>query len=224
MSNDDFPESIRRTLEARVRHLEPHPDADLLFARVQARTRRKQRLLAGVTACVLVAGVLGGYLLGRSSTSPSSPGVLAPLDDGVPSSPSPISPYAPADVGAANAAIDAAFHAALDGNTTPAAQIVAIQNGSRVQPLMHESALLAQSFGYAPEQLAAAAVAVSDVSFIDSTHAVVHFTLTIPGHGAVLVDRAGYAVFEAGAWRVAMRTACDLVSLNGLVRTCPSAS
>ena len=62
-----------------------------------------------------------------------------------------------------------------------------------------------------------------DTAFIDASHAVVHFTLTIPGHGPILADRVGYAVLTDGRWKVALRTACDLLSLDGLGRTCPPA-
>jgi hypothetical protein len=52
----------------------------------------------------------------------------------------------------------------------------------------------------------------------------VTFTLTIPDHGAVITDRVGYAVFEDGRWKVALRTACDLVSLSGPSEQCPRSS
>jgi hypothetical protein len=59
--------------------------------------------------------------------------------------------------------------------------------------------------------------------FIDSTHAIVQFSLTISGHGEVLKDRVGYAVLVNGRWKVALRMECDLLSLNGLGVQCPPA-
>ena len=79
----------------------------------------------------------------------------------------------------------------------------------------------AERFGYTAEQLAGTTISLRDIAFIDETHAVVHFTLAIPGHGTILVDRVGYAVHTDGRWKVALRTACDLLSLDGLGRTCP---
>ena len=64
---------------------------------------------------------------------------------------------------------------------------------------------------------------VSPQKFIDDTHAVVRFDLSIPDHGNVLADRAGYAVFVDGSWKVALRTVCDIVSLDGTTQTCPPA-
>jgi hypothetical protein len=57
---------------------------------------------------------------------------------------------------------------------------------------------------------------VRTTSFIDETHAIVQFTLTVPGHGPILTDRVGYAVLDGGRWKVALRTVCDLLSLGGL--------
>jgi hypothetical protein len=64
---------------------------------------------------------------------------------------------------------------------------------------------------------------VLGTSFIDETHAIVRFTLTVPGHGAILTDRVGYAVIDGGRWKVALRTVCDLLSLGGLSGQCPPA-
>ena len=75
--------------------------------------------------------------------------------------------------------------------------------------------------GYTDEELSGKTIAVLNTHFVDPTHAVVHFTLSIPGRGAVLVDQAGYAVREDGRWKVALRTACDILSLSGLSQQCP---
>jgi hypothetical protein len=79
----------------------------------------------------------------------------------------------------------------------------------------------AQRYGYTSEQLAGTSVTVLGVVFIDEAHAAVRFTITVPEHGDVLVDRVGYAFFDSGRWKVALRTACDLLSLNGLRQQCP---
>ena len=54
-----------------------------------------------------------------------------------------------------------------------------------------------------------------------STTTMWQFSLTIPGHGEILRDRVGYAVLVDGRWKVALRTECDLLSLNGLGAQCP---
>jgi hypothetical protein len=122
---------------------------------------------------------------------------------------------------AARAGVSRAYLDAYSGNSSDRVRAAATQDGPALQTLRGEVLANAQRHGYTTEQLAGATVNVLSVSFIDETHAVVRFTLTIPGHGDVLVDVVGYSVFEDGRWKVAARTACDLLSLNGLRRPCP---
>ena len=99
----------------------------------------------------------------------------------------------------------------------------ATQGGEHLRALVDEAKSRAQQFGYTAEQLAGTTISVRDTAFIDESHAVVHFTMSIPGHGPILADRVGYAVHTGGRWKVALRTVCDLLSLDGLGRTCPPA-
>jgi hypothetical protein len=128
---------------------------------------------------------------------------------------------APADIQAARADVVNAYEAAYSGSVPAEERSAAIQGGASLEPLRQESSAVAKAYGYTPEELAAATIDVLDVQFIDADHAVVRFTLSVPGHGDVLVDRVGYAVRLDGHWKVALRTACDLLSLGGSSQPCP---
>jgi len=170
---------------------------------------------------VIVIGGVAGYLIGSSTDESATPSAVVALDDGVPAAPALNGHYVPANVDVARNDIANVFHEAFDGNVTDAVRAAAVQDGQTILPLNRESQRLAQRFGYTPEQLAGTTISVLDTSFIDDTHAVVHFSLAIPGHGMVLADRVGYAVLTNGRWQVALRTACDLLSLSGLGNQCP---
>jgi hypothetical protein len=122
---------------------------------------------------------------------------------------------------AARSGVTQAYLDAYGGSSSEAVRAAATQDGPALQALRSDVVANAQRHGYTAEQFAGTTVNVLSVSFIDETHAVVRFTITIPGHGDVLVDVVGYSVFEDGRWKVAARTACDLLSLNGLRRSCP---
>jgi hypothetical protein len=147
---------------------------------------------------------------------------VAERSDGTPPATSPDATLVePVDPVAARGAIVAAFQDAFDGTSSPAAKDVAIQDGAQLDQLRRDVLVYAQRFGYTADQLVATKITVLDVSFIDETHAAVRFTLSVPGRGDVIVDKVGYAVLDGGRWKVALRTACDLLSLDGLVGRCP---
>ena len=102
------------------------------------------------------------------------------------------------------------------------AKVSSIQLGQELAPLLHRSAEIARRFGYTDDQLAGNVVTVSDPSFIDATHAIVKFSLTIPDHGTVVKDRVGYAVQTDGRWQVAARTVCDIVWPGTTSPACPA--
>ena len=129
----------------------------------------------------------------------------------------------PADVDGARLAIEAAFHDAFGGGVPDALRDAATQDGEHLGALVEQAKALAVKLGYTPAQLAGTTISLRDVAFIDESHAVVHFTLSIPEHGTIHADRVGYAVHTGGRWKVALRTECDLLSLGGLGRTCPPA-
>jgi len=118
-------------------------------------------------------------------------------------------------------AINQSFHDGFDGAAPDAVRQAAVQSGSRLEALRREALATAEGRGITSAELTGITIEVLDTSFVDRTHAVVHFTLTIPGRGPVLVDQVGYAVVDDGRWKVSLRTACDLLSLSGLGRPCP---
>ena len=162
-----------------------------------------------------------GYAIGRSGQGPATPASIVALDDGLPGPHANAIGYEPANIDVARADIAAAFHDAFDGSAPEPAKLAAIQDGVRMQALTRQSKEWVQQFGFTAEQLAGTSISVLDASFIDETHAIVRFTLSIPGHGVILADRVGYAVVDGGRWKVALRTVCDLLSLNGRGARCP---
>jgi hypothetical protein len=173
---------------------------------------------------VLVVGSAVGFLVGQSSTDGRSDSVSIAARDSINPTPNADTPLQPADVGAAMSAIGTAFHDGFDGASPESARIAATQGGSEMIQLWHDSTKFAAQFGYTAEQIAGTTIVVRDISFIDATHAIVRFTLSIPGHGDVMVDRIGYAVFTDGRWKISSRTACDIVSLTGALKGCPPSS
>ena len=131
--------------------------------------------------------------------------------------------YAPGDLAQAGVEIANAYRIVFGPAGDPA-KAESIQLGSDILPLLHRSKEIATRFGYTEDQLAGNVVTVSDPSFIDATHAVVRFSITIPGHGTAVRDRIGYAVQTNGKWQVAARTVCDLVWPSGTWAACPARS
>lgn len=218
MSDDRVEQTLRRSIERRVRRVDPRPDGEDLLARLERRhARRTRRVLVGGAVLVVVAAALG-FLAGDRGSGPRTSAVA--VADGLPEDIR-RSTAAPRDVDAAITAIIEAYHEAYDGGTPPAARAAAVQDGPALAPLQALARQFALDHGYTSAQLAGTTVAVSDVTFLDRSHALVHFTLTIPDRGSVFKDRIGYAVFDDGRWRVALRTACDVLSLNGLGQACP---
>ena len=221
MNDDELGERLRVGVERRVARTTPWPDAEQLLARVERRSARHRRLLQAGLAVMLVVGVGTGYAIGESSTSAPHPRVVA-ISDGAPGAQPAEGPtIAPANVEAATAAVVRAFHDAFDGTSSAPVRIAATQAGVQLEALRREAITFGELHGFTAEQLAGISITTGDTSFVDQGHAVVHFTLTIPGHGDVLVDVVGYAVLDGGRWQVSLRTACDLLSLGGLGRQCP---
>jgi len=127
----------------------------------------------------------------------------------------------PADPNGATLAIIQAFHDAYDGGTPPRRREASMQDGAALAPLRVAAREFGLARGFSEDQLDGVAVAVSQVEFVDRSHAIVRFTLTIPGLGAAFTDRIGYAVFDDGRWKVSVRTACDVLSMSGAVHECP---
>jgi hypothetical protein len=220
MNDDELGRYLGQSIERRVQRVTPRVDLEELLARTQRRLTRQRRVLVAAAVAVLVIGGLSGYLVGQAGDDHGA-ATNAALDDGAPRFASPAAGFEPANVAVANAAIEQAFHSAFDGGVDPRQRADAIQNGVSIESLTQSARQNAIRFGYTAEQLGGTTISVLATRFIDSTHAIVQFSLTIPGHGEVLRDRVGYAVLVDGRWKVALRTECDLLSLNGLGVQCP---
>jgi hypothetical protein len=224
MNDDELGHAVGASVERRVARTTARPDVEALVTRVERRSQRQRRLFQAGLVVVLVAGIGVGYAAGSSGSRTPHSQVVA-ISDGAPGAPPEEGPaIAPADVDAATVAVVQAFHDAYDGTSPAPVRTAAIQGGAQLEALRTATLASAATQGFSAEQFAGASIQVRDTSFVDRTHAVVHFTLTIPGHGAVLVDVVGYAVADGGRWQVSLRTACDLLSLSGLGRACPPAS
>jgi len=223
MNYDETSDLLARSLQQRTGRINAEARPDDLFSRAEERNDRRRRIMVVAVIGTLTLGLSGGYVLGHETSDTTTQVSVAPLDDGRPSAGTPDAALLPADVPAAISQIGAAFHAAFDATTTSAARAAATQHGDDLAELWADTTRNAQRLGFTPEQLAGTTIFVKDTKFIDDTHAVVRFDLSIPDHGNVLADRAGYAVFVDGSWKVALRTVCDIVSLDGTTRTCPPA-
>jgi hypothetical protein len=223
MNDDDLGQRLGRNIDRRVRSVTPRADIEELLVRTQRRLAHQRRLLFGAVVVVLAIGGVGGYLLGHAPDGDPARTEVA-VDDGAPGFANTSPAFEPANIEATRADIARAFHSAFDGGVPAREKVDAVQNGASIQGLSRESRRNAGRFGYTEEQLAGSSISVLDTAFIDATHAVVHFSLAVPGHGEILVDRVGYAVLVDGRWKVALRTVCDLLSLDGLGRQCPPAA
>jgi hypothetical protein len=221
MNDNELASSIARSVEHRVGALSPRPDMEDLLVRMGRRATRQRRSFVTIVVVALVAAGFAGYLIGTANDDSGTGAVVAAQSDGLPSPEASSLALEPADAEAARSAIAQAFHDALTGSTPDSTRAAAIQDGASLQALRLEVLAYAQRYGYTSEQLAGTSVTVLGVAFIDEEHAAVRFTVSVPDHGDVLVDRVGYAFFDSGRWKVALRTACDLLSLNGLRRQCP---
>jgi hypothetical protein len=223
VNDAELADALSSSLERRADRVQARPDAAHLLARFERRVAVQRRLLLGALVVVLAVGAGAGYLAGSSGTRTDRAAIVA-LDDGAPGAQPTGSPIEPEDVDAAVAAIDQAFHAVFDGGVPDDVRRSATQGGAVLDGLRRETLAIAESRGYTADDLAGISIDVYGTTFVDRTHGVVHFTLSVPGHGVVLKDQIGYAIFEAGRWRVSLRTSCDLLSLSGLGRECPPPS
>jgi hypothetical protein len=223
VSDDDLGRSLAQSAERRVRRVKPAPNVAELLDRLERRSARQKRVSFAAIAAVLVIGSIVGYAIGHSGQDPTTPTSLVALDDGAPGPNTSSVGYEPANVDVARADIAAAFRDAFDGSVPEPLKSAATQGGASTQAISRRAKARAAAFGFTAEQLAGTTISVLGTSFIDETHAIVRFTLTVPGHGAILTDRVGYAVVEGSRWKVALRTVCDLLSLDGLGGQCPPA-
>ena len=222
MTDQDLTRSLDRAVDHRVESARLRPDVDDLFQRVERRASRDRRLRSGLLVVFLAVGGLVGFAIGRDDSG-SDLQPIAVASDGVADAATEPAALAPTDLEAAQAGVERVFHDAYSGGVTEAERTAAIQDGASLGALRKEQLADAAAHGYTAEQLAGTTIDVLGVQFIDEDHAAVRFTISVPGHGDVLVDRIGYAVRLDGRWKVTLRTACDLLSLGGSRRPCPPA-
>jgi hypothetical protein len=220
VSDDELARALGVSIERRVGRVSPRPDLDDLLTRLDRGTSRRRVWYVVAALSLAIVAAFGGFLIGSTSRGSDAASVVT-AGDGVPDRPATSSAVEPADVLTARADIVKAFQDAYTGGTPDDVRVAAIQRGTELSGLRRDITALAHASGYTAEQLDGTTVSVLDVTFIDETHAAVRFTLSVPGHGDVLVDRIGFAVVDGSRWKVALRTACDLLSLNGVQRPCP---
>jgi hypothetical protein len=216
-NDDELGARLGRSIDTRVRRLRPREDLDDLLERSEALRRRQRRHLAIGATIIVIVVAFGAFALGAAV----SDGTDAPTAVVIPRSPNAADVYAPAELARVSAEISAAYHDVF-GPATDEAKVAAIQLGPELVPLLHRSTEIARRFGYTADQLKGNDVTVGSLSFIDATHAIVQFSITIPGHGTVVKERVGYAVQTDGRWQVAARTVCDLVWPGTTSAACPA--
>ena len=216
-SDEELGAQLGRSIDARVRRMRPDRDLDDLLARSEARRRRQRRQFTVGGALVVIVVAIGAFVVG-AATSDDGADTTAVV---IPKSPEAADVYAPAELARAGTEIAAAYRDVF-GPASDASKVAAIQLGDDLVPLLHRSTEIAQRFGYTEDQLKGNVVDVSEPSFIDATHAIVKFSITIPGHGTVVRERVGYAVRTAGRWQVAARTVCDIVWPGTTSPACPA--
>jgi hypothetical protein len=216
-SDDELGARVGRSIDARVRRLRPEKDLEDLLTRSEQRRRRQQRRLAIGGSVALIAVAIGAFVVG-GATSDDGGETTAVV---IPKSSEVADLYAPADLTQAGLEIAAAYRNVF-APASDVAKVSSMQLGQELAPLLHRSAEIARRFGYTDDQLAGNVVTVSELSFIDATHAIVKFSLTIPDHGTVIRDRVGYAVQTDGRWQVAARTVCDIVWPGTTSPACPA--
>jgi hypothetical protein len=219
-TDDELGARLGRSIDTRVRRLRPRDDLDDLLERSEQRRRTQRRRFAIGSTLLVVVVAVGAFALGTMSADDGGGDTTAVV---IPRSPNAADIYAPGDLAQAGVEIASAYRVVF-GPASDGTKAESIQLGSDLIPLLHRSKEIGARFGYTEDQLAGNVVTVSDPSFIDATHAVVRFSITIPGHGTAVKDRIGYAVRTDGRWQVAARTVCDLVWSAGTWAACPARS
>jgi hypothetical protein len=215
--DDDLGAQLGRNIEARVRRIRPADDVDdLLTKSTELRRRQRRRFAVGTTVLLIVVAV-AAFSIG-AATSDGGDETTAVV---IPRTPAVADVYAPADLAQAGLEISAAYREVF-GPANDAAKSGSMQLGRQLLPLLHRSSEIAQRFGYTEDQIQRNVVTISDPSFIDATHAIVKFSISIPDHGTVVKDRIGYAVQIDGRWQVAARTVCDIVWPGTTSPACPA--
>jgi hypothetical protein len=216
-SDDELGAQLGRNIDARVRRIRPTDDVDDLLTKSAELRRRDRRRFGIATAALVILVAIGAFVIG-TMTADSGDDTTAVV---IPRTPAVADVYAPGDLMRAGVEISGAYRDVF-GPASDDTKVQAMQLGPELLPLLHLSAESAQRFGYTQDQIKRNVVTVSDPSFIDATHAIVKFSITIPDHGTVVKDRVGYAVQTDGRWQVAARTICDIVWPGTTSPACPA--
>jgi hypothetical protein len=175
-------------------------------------SRRGGRWFAGLLVAALASGCTSSGGSGPSgSPVRSTPAAPSGSATGSPVRPSgPAGPTAPVTSGTPAGAstrqqIAAAYRAFFDGRSTTAQSEAALQNGKAFHAALVAQAENAHAAG---SGVKVGAVSVNgDLGFV---------TYTVTQDGAALLPNAkGYAVRQAGRWKVAALTFCTLLQLQG---------
>ncbi|MFD8750368.1 hypothetical protein ACFV0O_05205 [Kitasatospora sp. NPDC059577] len=169
------------------------------------------------TASVLLALVLAGTAAACSSSSTSGSSASSPASAGSTAAASPTgtatgtaaaSPTgsAPADAAAAKTEITTNWEKFFDPATPIPDKAVLLQGGDQLLPVL-------QGFSQDP-RVGQVQAKVTDVSFADSSHATVTYSLSLQGT-VVEPSASGQAVLENGTWKVSRSTLCGLLTQAG---------
>ncbi len=125
----------------------------------------------------------------------------------------------PADEDAARDSVMQAFVDFSSTSNPRDVRLAAIEDADVIGPLLDQSHEVGfRSYGSAIDNMT---ITVSDIRFLDETHAAAITTLHIPGNGDVYPNRVETAVFVDGRWKLTRQTICDRLEPSGV--RCPPA-
>jgi hypothetical protein len=220
MSDDRFEPRVEWSLRERVRHQSPRPDVGRLIERADQRARRMRRAWGAAVVVALVAGVAVGWLWTSTDSSNAPAGSVASPPAAVGDGTSANTSMQPVDPTRANGEITTTFQTAFGGHVPLEQRLAAIQQGATLSASIEAATNLAVSNGHPTEQLTEASVTVGSISYIDPTHAIVPFSIATPHSPTPLIQTTGYAVFDAGRWKVSLRTGCDVLDVDRSAASC----
>lgn len=214
MNDDELGGLLAESARRRVRNVRPQADPDELLQRIEVRARRQRALAVLAGVCLAVGGVVVG--LAVAGTRDDGATVTAPEAATAPAAPA----LVPGDPEAARAAIAGAYHDVFTSNVAAGQRSAAVQAGFDPS-LFARGRDAGLALHLTSDQLAGVTVSTTDIAFVDATHATVTFVIDVPGNAALSVPHAGYAVYEDGRWKVAWRTACDVLRVVADQSSCP---
>ena len=200
-----------RDVRLALRELPAVPDH-----RSRSRGRRplrgaERRIASFVGAGLLVVAVLG-LALPEPTTHYLESGAAVVTSESVPApSPPPLPPPGleqPAEPEAARAGVAQAYVQAFAPHPDPAVKESAVV---RTPGMAAAGRTVVESY---PEAVATTTVSTGEIVFTSPTEAAVRFQLHYSG-GAPMGPRIGYAVWDAGRWKVASTTFCDVLAFGG---------